>query len=173
VPDSAFVKLALTNTDLLQEYYDDAASCGDPSAYVLCAVDQSYKYIHFYLGRVLVDSKTLREHVPVQFVNATASSSDIDTRVTNSLRPFGFQLVDPPPGRLRAAATTTIYDYTGGADPLMVAWLEDYFGAKVITVTPSTPPPSGASAPLTQGAITNGIVVVLGRDFATRFYGLG
>jgi anionic cell wall polymer biosynthesis LytR-Cps2A-Psr (LCP) family protein len=173
VPDSSFVKVALTNADLLQEYYGEADSCGDPSAYVLCALDPTYKYLQFYLSRVLIDPKTLREHVPVQFVNATAGSADIDTRVTNSLRPFGLQLVDPPELRMRAAATTTVYDYTGGADPLTVAWLEDYFGATVVTVTPSSPGTAGTSTPLVRGADTTGVVVVLGHDFATRFYGLG
>src|SRR5581483_7231463 len=99
-------------------------------------------------------------------------STDIDTRVTNSLRPFGFNMVDPPAGRLREAATTTVYDYTGGADPATVAWFEQYFGARVVSVPAATASPAAATSPLLRGAITNGVVVVLGHDFASRFYGL-
>ncbi len=165
--------MALTNTDLLDDYYGSSASCGDPGAYVLCALDPSYRYIQFYLSDVLVDPKVLREHASVQFVNASAGSSDLDVRVTNSLRPFGFNMVDPPQGRLRTASTTTIYDYTGGADPLTVAWLEQYFDAKVVSEPPASASPAATPSPLLRGAITNGVVVVLGHDYASRFYGLG
>jgi polyisoprenyl-teichoic acid--peptidoglycan teichoic acid transferase len=163
LPDTSFVKVALTNADLLDDFYKESGSCGDPSAYLLCAEDPTYRYIRFYLARDLVDRQVVGEQAPVQMVNATTASSDIDARVTNSLRPFGFALSDPPAARLRATDHTRIYDYTGGAYPLTASWLSTYFGAPVEA--------PDSSAPLLRGQITNGLVVVLGHDFGLRFYG--
>ncbi len=169
LPDSAFVKIALTNADLLEDFYARAGGCGDPSAYVLCPEDPTYRYIQFYLAHDLVDPRVISEQAPVQILNATRSSDDIDGRVTNSLRPFGFKLDQPLPGRLRAADHTVIYDYSNGRYPLTTSWLSTYFGAPVEAPPQSA---SGQNVGLLAGQDTTGLVVVLGHDFGLRFYGL-
>lgn len=174
IPDGGFVKVALTNTDLLEDFYRRGGSCGEYDAYVLCAEDRTLRYLRFYMARVLVDPRVTAEHAHVQVVNATRSADGVDDRVTNSLRPFGFNLAEPVPGRLAARNQTVVYDYTNGADPETVAWLRDYFGGAVEVVAAPSPAATGAAArPLVPGAITDGIVVALGHDFELRFYGLG
>lgn len=168
VSDSAFVKVALTNTDLLRDFYEQAGSCGDPSAYVLCPEDPTYRYIRFYVARELIDPQVVGEQAPIQFLNATTASSDIDARVTNSLRPFGFHLADPLTSRLRAGAQTRIIDYSNGQYPLTASWLSNYLGAPVETADTV----NGQPAILLKGQSTQGLVVVLGHDFGLRFYGL-
>ena len=170
LPDSAFVKIALTNTDLLHEYFG-GGGCGDPSAYVLCALDPSYRYIHDYLAHSLVDPAALSEHAHVQILNATRGTEDLDDRTVNSLRPFGFNLADPLPVNLRAMDHTVILDYTSGAFPGTSSWLSSYFQAPVEPVNP--PSPDAALQPVAPGAITDGFVVELGADYQRRFYGTG
>jgi LCP family protein required for cell wall assembly len=167
LPDSSFVKIALTNTDLLASFYAERGGCGDPSAWLLCPEDPTYRYIHSYLAHDLIDPQVAGEQAPIQFINATTSSSDIDARVTNSLRPFGFHLVDPVPGRLPPADHTRIIDYSNGQYQQTASWLSTYFGAPV-----ETPDTASGSGVLLRGQITNGLVVVLGHDFGLRFYGL-
>jgi hypothetical protein len=60
-----------------------------------------------------------------------------------------------------AAAATVIYDYSGGKYPQTAAWLEEFFGARVVAM-PS--PDSGA-------ARQQGLVVTVGDDYARRWYG--
>ncbi|HEX6351097.1 MAG TPA: LCP family protein [Candidatus Dormibacteraeota bacterium] len=169
LPDSAFVKIALTNTDLLREYFG-GGGCGDPSAYVLCPLDPSYAYIHNYLAHDLVDPTVLDEHAHMQILNATRGAADTDDRTVNSLRPFGFNLADPLPVNLRPSDHTVILDYSGGAFPATSSWLSTYFQAPVQAIAPSTP--DGALQPVVPGAITDGFVVELGQDYHNRFYGL-
>ena len=170
LPDSAFVKIALTNTDLLQEHFG-GGGCGDPTAYVLCPIDPSYGYIHDYLAHDLVDPAAVQEHAHLQFLNATRGSDDIDDRTVNSLRPFGFNLAGTLPLNLRLQDHTVILDYTSGAFPATSTWLSTYFQAPVQPVQPASA--SGSFQPVAPGAITDGFVVELGQDFHNRFYGLG
>jgi LCP family protein required for cell wall assembly len=169
LPDSSLVRIALTNTDLLQEYYDEAGTCGDPSAYVLCPLDPSYGYLHSYMGHALVDPAVVAEHAHIQLVNASRGPADLDDRTINSLRPFGFNLAEPLSANLRAIDKTVILDYTSGAFPATSSWLSSYFGAPVVPVTAATA--DGAFQPVLPGAATDGFVVELGNDFRARFYG--
>jgi len=171
LPDSAFVKIALTNTDLLQEYFEQNGTCGDPTAYVLCPLDPSYGFIHNYLAHALVDPRVTAERAHIQVLNATRGPEDIDDRTINSLRPFGFNLADPLPLNLRVSDHTVILDYTGGGAPATSSWLSSYFQAPVEPVP--LPSPGASLQPVAAGAITDGFVVELGQDYHNRFYGLG
>ncbi|HEX6548186.1 MAG TPA: LCP family protein [Candidatus Dormibacteraeota bacterium] len=162
--DSSFVKIALTNTDLLEEFYNETGSCGDYDLYRLCAIDPSYRYISSYVAADLVDPAVLAEQARIQIANASISSADIDARVTNSLRPFGFKLADPAP-RQKPLDQTVILDYSGGRYPKTAAWLAAYFKASV------QPAPTPSATP-TGPAAADGFLVALGHDFASRFYGL-
>jgi anionic cell wall polymer biosynthesis LytR-Cps2A-Psr (LCP) family protein len=166
LPDSSFIHVALTNTDLLQDFYNQTGTCGEFDLYRLCALDPTFGYIRFYLANTLLDPSVLAEQAPIQIVNATGHD-EVDSRVINSLRPFGLNLVDPLPGPLRPLPATVILDYTGGADPSTARWLGGYFKAPVQTAT--APSPSAGASAATAG---KGFVVELGRDFAARFYGL-
>jgi hypothetical protein len=63
-----------------------------------------------------------------------------------------------------AVAQTVILDYSNGQFPLTAKWLTAFFGA---TIVPATP----ASAPPASGQQTYGLVILLGHDFARRWYG--
>jgi hypothetical protein len=158
LPDSSFVHVALTNENLLDE-----RGCGPPGVYTLCPEDPSLQVIHQYLAGALVDPKVLAEKAPLQVVNGSASSPDLGDRVARSLRPLGFNVADPV--RRRTVETAVIYDYSGGRYQMTANWLSNFFNARVVPATP-------ASAPPTPGQKTDGLVVVLGHDFALRWYGL-
>jgi hypothetical protein len=76
---------------------------------------------------------------------------------------LGFQLTDGV--RHAATAQSTILDYSGGKYPQTAAWLKDFFGAEVVPATPG-------SAPTVPGEKTDGLVVVMGSDFARRWVGI-
>jgi LCP family protein required for cell wall assembly len=163
LPDSSIIRTALTapspvgDGNLLDSY-----NCGmGPGVSQLCADDPSYNMIHKYLGSIFVDRQTLAEKAPVQFANGATNYSDLASRVTSMFDPMGLQLADPV--SRGNAGQTVILDYSGGQFPLTVKWLQNYFGATVVTTTASSIPP-------VSGQQTYGLVVVLGRDFAQRFF---
>jgi hypothetical protein len=173
LPESSFVRVALTDQDLLDAYYQRAGGCGAPAnEYVLCAEDRSFGYVHQYFANLLLPPPVLSEKAPVQIVNGTRFSVDLDERVTNSLRPLGLQLEPTLQVNHVPVERTVIYDYSGGKYPQTAAWLARYFDA---TVVPATAPSQGVapSPALLPGEKGDGLVVVLGRQFGLRFYGLG
>jgi hypothetical protein len=164
LPESQIVRVALTATDFLT--FGANGACAPPaSTSALCPEDPSYSQIRNYFANVLVDPKVLAEKAPVQLANASLNSTDLAPRLQAALTPLGVQF-EGNPVRKRYAAQSVIYDYSGGAFPQTAAWLSQYFGAPVQQVTPQTAPP-------VAGQSSDGLVVVLGGDFARRWYGLG
>jgi hypothetical protein len=142
----------------------DYGDCGlGPYTSQLCADDPSYAMIHKYLASVLIDQKTLGERAPVQVVSgANNYFGGLDSRLTTMLDPTGLQLADPVTER--AMSTTVILDYSGGKFPRTTQWLQSFFGASVVSATPTNPAPAA-------GQQTYGLVVVVGRDFAQHWLG--
>jgi LCP family protein required for cell wall assembly len=157
VPDSNIQHVALTDQDFL-----DDGGCGPGAVFTLCPEDPSLSMIHTYLADGLVDPKVLAERANIQVVNASYNSADLGERVTRVLRPLGFAVADP--ARRKGADKTVIYDYSGGKYPLTSAWLANYFGAGVS--------PAAAAPPPTPGQQQQGLVVLVARDYARRWYGL-
>jgi LCP family protein required for cell wall assembly len=163
LPDSSIIRTALTapspvgDGNLLDSY-----NCGmGPSVSQLCADDPSFNMIHKYLASLFINPKTLAEKAPVQFTNGAVNFPGLDGRVTSMFDPTGLQLADPV--KRPASGSTLILDYSGGQFPLTTKYLQDFFGATVIPATATNTPPSA-------GQQTYGLVVVLGHDFAQRFF---
>jgi hypothetical protein len=93
-------------------------------------------------------------------VNASAGSSDVQLRVARVLAPLGLQVSDG--GHAAVTTKTVIYDRTGGQDPLTAAWLQEFFGAPVVQLPPATGTDASAKS----------LVVVIGSDYARRWYGI-
>jgi polyisoprenyl-teichoic acid--peptidoglycan teichoic acid transferase len=169
LPDTAIQHLAITDQDLAVGYVPYAAgSCGPRAAYVLCPVDPTYRIWQSIFARVLVPPPTLAEQAPVQLVNASNSLGDMQSRTTLVLRQVGFQLAD---GVRHAPMTSSvIFDYSGGKYPQTAAWLQDFFGAQVVPATTPSPGVRGSFVPA-PGERTDGLVVVMGSDFARRWIG--
>jgi LCP family protein required for cell wall assembly len=165
LPDSSIIRLALTAPSAVAVgNLLDADNCGmGPGVSQLCADDPSFNMIHKYIASVFIDPKTLAEKAPIQFVNGASNfPGRLDARVTSMFDPTGLQLADPVGHR--ASAQTVILDYSGGQFPLTTKYLQNFFGASVVAATPSNPAPA-------SGQQTFGLVVVLGHDFALRFWG--
>ena len=169
LPDSAIQHLAITDQDLAVSFNPyTAGSCGPRAAYVLCPTDPTYRMWQSIFARVLVPGPTLAEQAQVQLVNASNSLGDLQSRTTQVLRQVGFQLAD---GVRHAPMTrSVIYDYSGGKYPQTAAWLQDFFGAEVVSATPPSPGVRGTFVPA-PGEKTDGLVVVMGSDFARRWIG--
>src|SRR6202165_3820889 len=164
LPDSSILRIALTapsgsaDGNLL-----DAYDCGmGPSVSQLCADDQSYNMIHKYFASIFVDTKTLGEKAPVQFVNGSSSFAGLDSLVTTMFDPTGLKLANPV--ARHPSSTPPTLDYSNGQFPLTAKWLQNFFGGSIVPATP-------ASAPPAAGQQTYGLVVVLGHDFALHFLG--
>jgi len=171
LPDTAIQHFAVTDQDLAQGYPPyTAGSCGPRAAYVLCPVDKTYRMWQSIFSRVLVPPPTLNEKADVQLVNASNSLGDLQSRTTIVLRQVGFQLSDGV--RHTPMTTSVIYDYSGGKYPQTASWLQDFFGAQVVPATEPTPGVRGAFVPA-PGEKTEGLVVVMGSDFARRWIGQG
>jgi anionic cell wall polymer biosynthesis LytR-Cps2A-Psr (LCP) family protein len=171
LPDTAIEHFAITDQDLAEGYNPyTAGSCGPRAAYVLCPVDPSYRMWQSVFSRVLVPTPTLAEQAQVQLVNASNSLGDLQSRTTVVLRQVGFQVADGV--RHAPMAKSVIYDYSGGRYPQTAAWLQDFFGAEVVPATPPSPGVRGPFVPA-PGEKTDGLVVVMGSDFARRWIGQG
>ena len=159
--DSSFIRLAITDQDLVDDYPPySRGSCGALDAYALCPEDPTYQAWHAIFSHAFVDRRILQERAPVQLVNTSTSSADLESRLGRVLGPLGLSVSDGPRGQ--AGAATVIYDYSGGKYPQTAAWLEEFFGARVVAM-PS--PPDSATAR------QQGLVVTVGDDYARRWYG--
>jgi LCP family protein required for cell wall assembly len=171
LPDSAIQHFAITDQDLAEGFAPyTAGSCGPRPAYVLCPVDKTYKMWRSIFSRLLVPTPTLAEGAQVQLVNASNSLGDLQSRTTLVLRQVGFQLTDGV--RHTPMQTSVVYDYSGGKYPQTSAWLADFFGAQVVPATTPSPGVRGTFVPA-PGEKTDGLVVVMGSDFARRWIGQG
>ena len=160
IPDTAIEHLALTDQDFLDGYFQQQGSCGPYYVYVLCPEDPTYSTIHTYFQNEFVPRDVQSAKIPVQIVNASYNTLDLGTRVTAILQPFGLNLSATV--RHDYAAQGYIVDHTSGRSPATVEWLQHFFGLPVVTTDPT--PASGEQ--------TDGIVVVLGRDYARHWLGL-
>ena len=154
LPDTSVVRVGITEEDLVDRYYMRSGSCGAWYADVLCPEDPSFKMLKGYVASVFVDPKVLLEKATVEVDNASVSSEQVGDRNTRALQQLGLQVA--PSVRRKASQTSVIYDYSGGKYPLTAKWLSDYYGAQVVT------PAAGTGS---------GLVVVLGRDYALRWFG--
>lgn len=165
LPDSAVGHFGITQDDFVQRFYLQRGTCGDFYADLLCPIDPSFKTLHAFFENLFVDPKVLAEKAPVEVANASVSVDDMGERVNAVLRPLGFAVADPL--RRRAAPASTVYDFSGGKYPLTAQWMATYFGAQVVTINAAT------AAPATAPPSNNGVVVVLGRDYALKWTGQG
>ncbi len=166
LPDSAIQHFAVTDQDLgvgFQPY--TRGSCGPRAAYVLCPADSTYQTWQLVFSHLFVPKSTLAENAPVQLVNASRSFPDLQSRMTNVVRPLGLQAADGA-RHVPTVPTTVVYDYSGGKYPATARWLQDLFGARV------EPPPARTAYVPGPAEKTDGLVVVMGSDFAARFYGV-
>jgi anionic cell wall polymer biosynthesis LytR-Cps2A-Psr (LCP) family protein len=160
--DSSFIRLGISDKDLVDDYAPyQQGSCGSLDAYALCPEDPTYQTWHSVLAHAFIDRRILQEHSPVEIVNATANSPDLETRVGNVLNPLGLAVSNGP--RRPESAQTVIYDYSGGRYPQTAAWLEEFFGARVV------PMPTPIAGSVSGGR--QGLVVAVGGDYARRWYG--
>lgn len=167
LPDSAIGHFAVTDQNLVQDFNPyTAGSCGPSAQFVLCPIDPTYRLWATVFANLFVPPQALAEKAPVQLVNASISSPDMHTRMTNALRPLGLQLADGV--RHRSQPTSVVYDYSGGKYPQTAAWLQRFFGAEVQQVTPNAQTTFVPAA----GEQTSGLVVVMGSDFARRWFGI-
>jgi len=173
VPDTGIQHFAVTDQDLGIGYLPPrtTGSCGPRNAYAFCPLDPSYQTWQAVFSHLFVPKPTLAEQAPVQLVNASRSFADLQTPMTNVVRPMGFQVADGA-RHVPSAPKTVIYDYSGGKYPATAAWLQDFFGAQVEPGTAPTAGVRGGYVPA-AGEKTDGLVVVMGSDFAARFYGVG
>jgi LCP family protein required for cell wall assembly len=160
LPDQAIGHLAITDQNLLDGFNPySRGSCGPPDAFVLCPADDTYRTLQAVFARAFVPKPVLAEQAPVQLVNASVSSPDLQDRATDVLHQLGLQTSQGI--RSRALASSTVYDYSGGRYPATAAWLRDFFGAEVVPA----PSPPAAQQPA-------GLVVMMGSDFARHWNGL-
>ncbi len=160
VADASIAHVALTDSDLLDGYFEQPDSCGPYYVYLLCPEDPTYGTIHAYFQNVFVPRDALAAHVPVQIANASYNSTQLGDRVTAILKPLGLTLAEP--FRHYYAAQGYIVDHTDGKDPALIDWLHNFFGLPVVTTDPNA----------SSGEQATGVVVVLGRDYARRWFGL-
>lgn len=167
VEEKNIVHFALTNGNLLT----DQDQCGQPTGtYALCAEDPSFRVIQQYMSSELPPAPVVTSKAQVQVVWSGNSGFDpipLSDRVTDSLRPFNFTLIDPvrTTGRLDR---TVIYDYSNGQYPETAQFLSQLMGgAEVVVPSSSTPPPIRMRTPNSTG-----FVIFLGHDYGVRWYNL-
>src|SRR5215831_18916278 len=164
LPDSSIQHFAITDQNLVVDVNGTGGECGGPrGAFVLCPVDGTYRMWQAVFSQVPLPTTTLAEKAPIQLVNASRNTTDLQQRATDTLRQMGLQLADG--ARHTTLQQSTIIDYSGGKYPQTAAWLKSFFGANVV------PAASAGIAPA-PGQQSDGLVVMLGSDFAKRWVGI-
>jgi LCP family protein required for cell wall assembly len=157
VPNSSIRHFSISDQNLVDDYGPGTpGSCGPSDQFVLCPEDPTYQTWHQIFSRLFVPSSTLAEHVPLEVVNASDNATGLEGRVGDVLSQLGFDVASEVRGQ--PAPTSVVYDYSGGHAAATDAWLASFIGARIVNEPPSS----------TQ----HGLVVVLGHDFALRWYGL-
>jgi LCP family protein required for cell wall assembly len=160
--ESAFVHLAVTDQNLLEEFQPySGGGCGSIDAYALCPADPTYRTLHALFSHLLVDPGALAERATVQLVQANAPSADLPERLSSWLQPLGFDVTGSVQGQPRAE--TTVYDLSGGSYARTASWLASLFGGQVVEGPDPSPAP---------GEATTGVVVSVGTNYARQFYGI-
>ena len=163
LPESSIQHFAITDQNLVVDVNGTGGACGGPrGVFVLCPVDTTYRIWQSVFASIPLPTATLAEQAPVQLVNASRNTVDLHDRTTDVLRQMGLQVSDGV--RHPTLLQSTILDYSGGKYPQTAAWLKDFFGANVV------PAPSAGITPA-PGEKTDGLVVVMGSDFAKRWIG--
>ena len=164
VPESSIQHFAITDQNLVVDVNGTGGDCGGPrGVFVLCPVDGTYRIWQSVFAQVPLPTSTLAEKAPIQLVNASRNTFDLQQRATDTLRQMGLQLTDGV--RHTTLSQSTIIDYSGGKYPQTTEWLRSFFGANVV------PAASAGIAPA-PGEQTDGLVVVMGSDFAKRWVGI-
>jgi LCP family protein required for cell wall assembly len=167
LPETAMQRFSITGQDLVHDYSPNAAgSCGPRELFVSCPEDPTYRMWHAIFSRLFVDRSVLDEKAPVQLVNASASP-DLQVRTSNVLRGLGYPVSDGVRGK--SSPRTVVYDYSGGRFPRTEAWLRNFFGADAVAVSNVTGTNTGPASAFQQA--TQGLAVIMGSDFAKRWYG--
>ncbi|TMC08909.1 MAG: LytR family transcriptional regulator [Chloroflexi bacterium] len=165
LPDSSIQHFAITDQNLVVDVNGTGGDCGGPrGAFVLCPVDSTYHVWQTVFGQLPLPSPLLAEKAPVQLVNASRNTVDLQQRTTDTLRQMGLNVSDG--ARHAALLQSTVVDYSGGKYPQTAAWLKDFFGANVV-------PAASAGITPAPGQQTDGLVVVMGSDYARRWIGQG
>lgn len=164
LPESSIQHFAITDQNLVVDVNGTGGDCGGPrGAFVLCPVDGTYKTWQTIFSQVPLPAPILAEHAPIQLVNASRNTLDLQDRTTDTLRQMGLQLTDGV--RHTTLLQSTIVDYSNGKYPQTAAWLKTFFGADVV-------PAASAGVAPAPGQQSDGLVVVMGSDFAKRWIGL-
>lgn len=164
LPESSIQHFAITDQNLVVDVNGTGGDCGAPrGVFVLCPVDGTYRMWQAVFSQVPLPTTTLSEKAPIQLVNASRNTLDLQQRATDTLRQMGLQLTDGV--RHAALQQTTIIDYSGGKYPQTAAWLKTFFGASVV-------PADSADIAPAPGQESDGLVVVMGSDFAKRWVGI-
>ena len=164
LPESSIQHFAITDQNLVVDVNGTGGECGGPrGAFVLCPVDGTYRMWQAVFAQIPLPTTTLAEKAPIQLVNASRNTTDLQQRATDTLRQMGLQLADG--ARHTTLQQSTIIDYSGGKYPQTAAWLKSFFGANVV------PAASAGIAPA-PGQQSDGLVVMLGSDFAKRWVGI-
>jgi polyisoprenyl-teichoic acid--peptidoglycan teichoic acid transferase len=164
LPESSIQHFAITDQNLVVDVNGTGGDCGGPGGvFVLCPVDGTYRMWQAIFSQVPLPAAVLAEHAPVQLVNASRNTFDLQDRTTDTLRQMGLQLAAG--ARHTTLLQSTIVDYSNGKYPQTAAWLKTFFGANVV------PAASAGIAPA-PGQQADGLVVVMGSDFARRWIGL-
>jgi LCP family protein required for cell wall assembly len=152
--------------------YDTSSYDGQ---YILLPRDHTSTYLHNFIAAEMVDPKILAELANIQFTSTPGQASNGQNMggiMAAVMHMLNFQTLEPATGGV-APATTQIHDYSGGKAAKTVAWLQQYFGATVITETGPKPAPVPAVTPAAGVAASPpaspDIVVVIGSDFAAGF----
>jgi anionic cell wall polymer biosynthesis LytR-Cps2A-Psr (LCP) family protein len=163
LPESSIQHFAITDQNLVENVNGSGGDCGGPrGGFVLCPVDSTYRIWQSVFAQVPLPTTTLAEKAPIQLVNASRNTQDLQQRTTDTLRQMGLQVSDGV--RHTTLLQSTVIDYSGGKYPQTTAWLKSFFGANVV-------PAASADITPAPGQQTEGLVVVMGSDFAKRWIG--
>jgi polyisoprenyl-teichoic acid--peptidoglycan teichoic acid transferase len=164
LPESSIQHFAITDQNLVVDVNGTGGECGGPGgAFVLCPVDPTYRMWQSVFSQIPLPTTTLAEKAPIQLVNASRNTTDLQLRATDTLRQMGLQLSEG--ARHTTLQQSTIIDYSGGRYPQTAAWLKSFFGANVV-------PAASAGITPGPGQQSDGLVVVMGSDFAKRWVGI-
>ncbi|MDP2696127.1 MAG: LCP family protein, partial [bacterium] len=115
-------------------------------AYVLLPKTGNFKAIQAFVRSIFVDSYIKQEDAKIQVENGTARSG-LASQAADLLKSFNYNVVGIASADRSNYQATVIYDYTNGAKPYTIKYLENRFDAKAIKTDPPKNQDGSSSLP--------------------------
>ena len=141
------------------------ANFGGASVVIPALGHGNFSAIQEFVRSIFIDGYIKQENAAIEVQNGTTKSY-LANQVSALLKSYRYNVIKTSTAESVNYQATMIYDYSGGAKPQTLKYLENRFGVKAKTATPApTVTPSQRSNTAKPVAATPDIKIIIGADY--------